>query len=376
MMKKIIKFVLTIILLLNPITVFAQEEGKTEFYKAVVLEVENVERESNYDNEFNDWQNVSVKLLEGEHEGKEYTFENNASVFNEYDFKVETNDKIIVTFQQIGGQEIVSMGDFVRSGSIILMAIVFLVLLLVIGGVKGIRSVLGFVWIVMVIIFLLIPRIIAGDNVYFLVFLSSILIIVGASVLLAGFNKKSLLIILSSLFGLAISTFVVIIIGGWSKFSEVGLSESHLFHVSTVLQNLDLIGIVYAGMIIGSLGSMMDISISIVAGVEELINVNRENRTRKMDQKDLFASGMNIGREIMAVNANTLILAYAGSALTIWIIAISQGYSWGMLSNFNMIFVEILRIMAGTIGIFAAIPMTAWLSSKFLNFERMKGYEE
>ena len=103
--------------------------------------------------------------------------------------------------------------------------------------------------------------------------------------------------------------------------------------------------------------------------------VNREKGARKISTSELFNSGLKIGREIMAVNANTLLLAYVGSALTLWLIALSQNIGFSVIVSFNMIFVEVLRIVGGTLGIFISIPVTAWLASRFLVFKRKFDYK-
>nr|HPH79107.1 YibE/F family protein [bacterium] len=287
---------------------------------------------------------------------------------------LRAGDKIVISYQVVGDEAKIAFSDFVRTGQIGFLIFIFVVLLLVISGFKGIRSIISFGWVLLNIIYF-IRGVLAGNNVYLLVLVMAISIVVGSSIILVGWDRKMWLVVLSSLFGLLISTILVLGVGHWAHFSEIGLEDANLFHLSGALKDLDYVRIIYAGMIIGALGSMMDITISIVAGVEETINMIKEKKVRRFEKNELFESGLNIGREIMVVNANTLILAYAGSSITIWLIAISQGYSGGLLWNFNMIFVEVLRILAGTIGIFATIPIAAWLSSRMMIFERSYSFE-
>jgi uncharacterized membrane protein len=351
----------------------AQSDSPVVDYRyARVNQTSDFEKE--YNGETQTWQQIDIVTLSGDQKGTSYQFENNPYVFGTKDMYLRVGDKIIISYQKVGDKEIIAFSDYVRTNQILFLVIVFVLLLLIIGGLKGIRSVLGFGWMLLNII-ILIKAILAGYNVYALVLVMSLMIVIGSSLILVGFNRKTLLVALSSLSGLLVSTILVLAVGKWAHFSEIGLEESHLFHLSEVLKKLDFVGIIYVGMIIGALGSMMDITISIVAGVEETINTAKDKKIRRFDSVGLFRSGLNIGREIMAVNANTLILAYAGSALTVWLVAISQGYTGSLLWNFNMIFVEILRIMAGTIGIFATIPMAAWLSSKLLIFERKYSFD-
>lgn len=373
-MKKIWKYILiALMMFLNWQSVLAQE-NKTivNYWYARVLNVQDTENEIN--GEKQSMQKVEIEMLDGEKKGEKLQFDNNPSAYEDNDRYLRTGDKIVISYQVVGDEAKIAFSDFVRTGQIGFLILIFVVLLLAISGFKGIRSIISFGWVLLNIIYF-IRGVLAGNNVYLLVLVMAISIVVGSSIILVGWNRKMWLVVLSSLFGLLISTILVLGVGRWAHFSEIGLEDANLFHLSGALKDLDYVGIVYAGMIIGALGSMMDITISIVAGVEETISMIKEKKVRRFEKKELFESGLNIGREIMVVNANTLILAYAGSSITIWLIAISQGYSGGLLWNFNTIFVEVLRILAGTIGIFATIPIAAWLSSRMMIFERSYSFE-
>jgi len=380
MVMKIIKYLLIVYFLLVPVLTMAQDSGvqpaKAEYYRAQVIKAEDLDKKLDINTEFLDYQLVTVKILEGPKKGHDYQFENTASLYNKNDQRINEGEKIIVSFQVVNGEEKLGLVDFDRTWPLIFLVVLFVAILVAIGYWIGVKSLLGFIWIGAILVWLMIPGILAGNNIYWTVFITAMLVIIGSTLLLIGPQKKALLVIGSSLFGLAISAGLILLVGSWARFSEIGLEESHLFHISDKLSGLDLVGIFYAGMIIGSLGSMMDISISIIAGVDELLKMNQTKGTRKIDSHELFRSGMNIGRDIMAVNANTLLLAYAGSAITVWMVAVSQGYEWSLLINFNQVFVEVLRILSGTIGIFASIPMTAFLASRLLVYKRKMAYEE
>ncbi|MBU0648346.1 YibE/F family protein [Patescibacteria group bacterium] len=353
-----------------------EEDTKLEFYKAEVVGVEDLAKEETEGSEFNDWQKIKVIITSVQKKGEEFEFEHESSVFEKNDRYLKAGSKIVVSYQQVDGANKVAMVDYDRSTQLLVMAALFVLILLGVGLWLGVRAIFGFVWIAVILAWFLIPRIVQGVSPIWIITISALLIVVVVAVILVGFTKKALLVVLSSVFGLLVAAVLIIVFAKWAGFSQIGVEESHLFHISPVLSKLNLVDILLGGMIIGALGSMMDISISIVAGIDELIKTNRERGTRTLEKDDLYKSGLSIGREIMAVNANTLLLAYAGSAMTIWIVAISQGYSWTVLISFNMIFAEILRIWGGTMGIFAAIPVTAWLASRLLTFHRKMAYEE
>lgn len=346
----------------------AQPEDSVDmvFYKAEVTMVDEPSEEG--------LQNVTVKIGNGDRFGEQLSFQHYATVYQTNDWLLRIGDDIYISVQNIDGQEQIAMTDYDRSFTYAYMAILFVVVLVLVGMLSGLRALLGFGILSAVIGFYLIPQILSGNDPLTVIYLTALIVVICLSIVLTGFNRKTLLIIGSSLFGLLVSSIIIFLFGYISNFNAIGLEESNMFAVSTNLSGLNLLNIVYGGMLLGALGAMMDVSMSIVAGVEELLQVNREKGARKISQKDLFQSGLKIGREIMAVNANTLLLAYIGSALTLWLIALSQNIGWSVLISFNMIFVEVLRIIGGTLGIFLSIPMTAWLASKFLVFRRKFEY--
>lgn len=351
--------------------------SETQFYKAQVVSAEDLPPKDNFvgDEDKNDWQLVTV-AVKIDNITKDLVFEHNSSVFGKNDIKLDKNNRIIISYQVVDGKEIVAFTDYDRTLVYVILLILFAGVLLLVGGWKGLRSLVGITWIIIVVIFYMIPQIISGSNVYWIVFVTSVLVIFGSTLIVVGISKKSILVVLSSFFGLIVSTLLVLLVGRWAGFSQFGLEESHMFKVSKTLSNLNLVDIIYGGMIVGALGSMMDITISIMAGVEELIDITRQKGARKLSEKEIFYSGLKIGREIMAVNANTLVLAYIGSSLIVWIIALSQNINWDIIIHFNMVFGEILRIIAGTLGIFSAIPLAAFLASKYIIFNRKLAYEK
>lgn len=349
----------------------AQENSKVDYLQAKVTQATDIgPQKGGEDNSFNDWQKIKVKLTDKVHKNEEVEFENQSSIIEKNDRKLGVGDAVIVSYQVVNNDKKVALVDFDRSGQLMFMGIFVVVMLIIIGKWIGLRALVSFAWIGSVLVGILIPKLLAGTNVYWLTFVCVILLAVGTSVIVLGWTWRAFLVVCSTLFGLSVAALLMFIVGWWSRFSPIGQEELVMFRLSPVLSKLNLLSIIYASIIIGAVGSMMDMSISIVAGIEELIETNREKGVRKISQQELFQSGINIGRSVMAAETNTMFLAYFGSALIIWVIAVSQNYQWNLLISFSMIFGELLRILSGAVGIFSSIPMTAFLASRLLQYKR------
>ena len=122
--------------------------------------------------------------------------------------------------------------------------------------------------------------------------------------------------------------------------------------------NFDFRSLLFSGIILGSLGAVMDVGMSISSAIEEIYNAN-SNITRK----DLFTSGMNVGKDIMGTMTNTLILAYTGSSIPILLLFMAYETSMIKILNLDIIATEVIRSLAGSIGLVLTIPLTAFIAS-------------
>ena len=208
-----------------------------------------------------------------------------------------------------------------------------------------------------------IPLIYLGMNAVLAAVLSSILILVVSIYIINGWSVKTLCAIIGTAVG-------VIISGGFAMAIGAGASLSgyHTDYVEAMLampKGLDIGGVLYSGVLISSLGAVMDVSVSVVAAMQEI----REKAPR-LKSSELFASGMRVGHDMMGTMSNTLILAYAGSATTVLL------YTYGMpflkLMGDNDIVIEILCGICGTIGVVLTVPIQAAITALILQPKEKK----
>ncbi|ENN95722.1 hypothetical protein J422_06194 [Methanocaldococcus villosus KIN24-T80] len=240
---------------------------------------------------------------------------------------------------------------------IIMFSILFLGLLFLIGGFNGFKTVLSLIFTVVVIYYILLPNIANGTPPITLTIIIILLIVFISYFILCGFNKKAICSALGAIFGVVISGIVGYIginlmnlpPGGFSEFVEMILFSGHY---------LDFYGVFISSILLASLGAIMDVSIDISSGLYEL-----KRHKPDISFKEMFKSGMNIGRDIMGTMANTLILVYVGSLMAPILYFIIKNTPMEIIFSYNIIASEVLASLAGSIGVVMTVPITVILAS-------------
>lgn len=305
-------------------------------------------------------QNVVVEVLSGEKRGTQYNASYTVMAKEgepfEYDV-LQEGDKVYLTIDERMEEPMVYISGIQRHNSLIVLAIIFLLAILLVGKKQGLKTILSLVITIGIMFFWALPNIINGVSPLWVAILSSSVITVVSYLLISGFNKKTLAAALGTVGGLLLSAIVVLIFGYFARLS--GLNEESMY-LAFLPQGTEfnLVEILFAGIIIGALGACMDMSMSIASALEEIKKENPyANRT------SLFRAGMNIGKDVMGTNTNTLILAYVGSSLTILILYMAYGMTFAQIADVEVISEAIIRSLAGSIGLIGVIPLTAFISS-------------
>ena len=154
----------------------------------------------------------------------------------------------------------------------------------------------------------------------------------------------------------------------WVRLADfTGLGSEEAFVVQLGAANVDLVGLLLAGIIIGALGALDDMSVTQAAAVEEL---RRANPT--MSRKAVYRSGLRIGRDHVASIVNTLVLAYAGAPLPLLLVFLISNQPPSLVVNSEAIAVEVVRALVGSLGLIACVPLTTWLAAYLMPPERQK----
>ena len=302
---------------------------------------------------------LQIEILTGEYRGSIGEVTNHFSgLFN---VNVDEGDRISVRIANIDETTFnVNIHNYERRELFIGFIALFFILLGAIGGKRGIKSVLGLIFTMTSIIYLLIPLVLKGFPAIPTTVVILIITSIVSLVLLGGITKKTI----ASMIGCASGVICAAILA-WGVGHLAGISGFNMEETESLLQirfdtDLQITGLFISGVLIASLGAVMDIAVSIASSVDEI----KENHP-EINKNQLFKSGMNIGRDAMGTMSNTLILAFSGSSLNMMIIIFSYGITFNQLINTDFIGVELIRSLAGSLGIILTVPVVAYLSAKF-----------
>lgn len=246
------------------------------------------------------------------------------------------------------------MGEYNRSDTLLLLGALFCLSLILFGRFKGVNTILSLAFTCLAVFGVFIPAILSGLNIYLWSILTCMFITVMTLLIVNGADCKSLCAGVGCIAG-------VFVAGGLSLLADrflqlTGMTDEQALFLKFLREDtvIDLKAIIFAAIILGAVGAIMDVSMSLSSSLLEL-----SEQSRDCSAMALFRSGITIGRDIMGTMANTLVLAYIGSSLSLTLLL--TAYSSSMLALFNreVIVVEILQALVGSFGILLAIPLTS-----------------
>ncbi|MDM8534441.1 YibE/F family protein [Clostridiaceae bacterium HSG29] len=314
-------------------------------------------------------QHLKIEILNGNHKGETYTVQNIIEMINPYKLIFKSGDSILLrmTEDENGIINYLKIYDRIRDKYVYIAIIILLALLAIIGGKNGIKSILSLIFTGFVVIQILIPLILKGNSPVLVSIFVSVLTSIVTISLIVGINRKGFSALLGTICGLLVSGLMVLIVGKFTNFTGLGSEEARLLAYVPSYKNLNYQGILYAGIILGALGAIMDVTVSISSSMWEMKQIHE-----KITFKELIHSGLNVGKDIMGSMSNTLILAYTGSSM--FLMLLFKGYNLKFIEIINMDIIasEIIRAIAGSIGLVLAIPITVIISGFLYNNRESK----
>ncbi|NLJ72976.1 MAG: YibE/F family protein [Syntrophomonadaceae bacterium] len=359
--RKLLVGILTLlIVLIFSIPTFADmSEGtfKESYEKAVVVEVEDREFQETYDDYSFQEQLVTVKMLTGDNKGDLVTVINTLSGSVGWDLEVKPNDKVVLYIVEENGQVEKYISDMIRTPYLNYLIIFFVLAIVIIGGIKGVKSLVALGLTILAIYKILLPALLKGSSPL----LITMFILIGVTLLtmfiIAGFTRKAVAATLGTIGGVIIAGVLALLVGNLAHLTGFASEESRmLLHVEGLTLNIK--GLLSAGIIIGALGATMDVAMSIASSISEIKKANPN-----LKANDLMRAGMNVGRDIMGTMTNTLILAYTGTALPLLILFMAYDTTAIQIFNSELVATEIVRALAGSVGLVFSVPITAFVAS-------------
>jgi uncharacterized membrane protein len=251
--------------------------------------------------------------------------------------------------------------EYSRTSALLILAVVFLGLIVLFGRTKGLKTLVSLVFTVLSIFIVFIPAILGGQNIYAWTIVTCAFITISTVLLVYGYSRKTLATALGCIAGVLVAGLLTLIMNNVLRLT--GFVDENAIYLEQLNSKIDLKAIIFAGILVGAVGAIMDVAIDISSSLTEVAS-----KMEKPDFKEIVKSGFNIGKDIMGTMTNTLILAYIGSSLSTVLLLTASSHSVAYLFNLEMIAVEILQALAGSIGILTTIPLTSLIAAALYRY--------
>ncbi len=314
---------------------------------------------------------VTVELLDNQYRGQELEIIHTLTNHPGYDVRVKPGDEVVLYAEPEGDKlNNVYIEDFARDNKLLYLVALFILSLLILGGKQGVKSIFTLTVTVGAVFFGLLPLMFKGYNPIAVTVLISAAVTAFTLLVIGGRSAKTLSAIIGTIGGVLVAGILAFLVGSAAHLS--GFSDEEMQMLIYIPQKIDFDyrGILFAGMIIGALGAVMDVGMSIASAVDEIKKANP-----MMGKAALIRAGMNVGRDIMGTMSNTLILAYTGGAIPLMLVFMAYEMPFVRILNLDLIATEIVRALAGSIGLIVAIPITSIIAGFLLGGKKPHPYE-
>ena len=268
----------------------------------------------------------------------------------------EPGDDIVLGYQpEVEERFRYYFNDFQRDTPLVVLAVLFVVAVLALGRWQGLRALLGLVITGVVMIAFLFPSVLDGNDPTAVALVSAVVIALVALYLTHGINERTTVALLGTFAALGVTAVLAAVFASLAHFTGFGTEDA--FYLQIASTSVDIKGLILAGIIIGSLGVLDDVTVTQVSAVWQLHQANPEYGPRK-----LYGAAVEIGRDHIASTVNTLVLAYAGASLPLLLLFTQAGRRLADVAAGELVAVEVVRTLVGSIGLVTAVPVTTALA--------------
>ena len=306
-------------------------------------------------------QQLELEILRGPYKGAVLQTVNYLSAYANVDCRVGTRVIVRLDLDDAGNPYILSIPNYDRGTVLLAMVGVFALILVLIGGKKGVMALLGLAYTLAGVWFLLIPMVLRGAPPIPSAVAVAALTAAASLLLLTGFSRKTLCAGLGCICGVAAAGLFAWIVGKLTPISGFNMGEAEDLVLRAGEQPLEIRGLLISGILIASLGAVMDVAMSISSACSELLALDP-----KITAGRLFRSGMNIGRDAMGTMANTLILAFAGASFNLLLLFQVYGYPMIQIFNSDAMAIELIQSISGSVGILLTVPLVSLFAALLL----------
>ena len=334
--------------------------GQT-FEKGVVTEVlvDNLQPDGTRVGE----QRVAVRMTTGVRKGQVIEMTSSAGYL--FGATCTPGLRVIVMQSVAGDTTVSSVYSQDRGGVLLLFAALYLVALVVIGGKQGLKGALGLASTFLAIIFLYLPLVYLGWPPLWTSVLICAVTTAVTMYFIGGPTRKTVVASAGTMAGVVIAGLVPAIFGAATGISGWNVSDIETLITLWNTNGINVGELLFAGLLISSLGAVMDVAMSVACSLGEVLAQNPS-----MSRGALFASGMRIGRDMMGTDSNTLILAFAGGSVSMLVLDYAYDLPILQILNSNNIGISVMQGLAGSFGVVLAVPVTVALATLLYTAKR------
>ena len=296
-------------------------------------------------------QKVRVRMLTGVRKGEELDITSSSGYL--FGAACKPGMKVIVMQSVAGDSTVASVYTQDREGVIYIFALIYLLVLCLIGGKQGIKGCLGLVFTFFCVIFVYLPLVYLKYSPFWTAVFVCFITTLVTMYLIGGPTRKTCVATLGTLVGVILAG-----VSAWCFSKASGISGYNVSDIETLMtlwntNRIQVGGLLFSGLLISCLGAVMDVAMSISSAIDEIYRQNLS-----LSRKELFKAGLRVGRDMMGTDSNTLILAFAGSSVSTLLLDYSYNLPYQQIINSNNIGIAIMQGLAGSFGIVLSVPFT------------------
>lgn len=378
--SRTVKRVLTAVVLLVIVAIFtglflyARDDTEiirpadySEYEKGTVTQIltDSCEREEAAENGWRGEQKLLVEVTSGQYKGQTVMADNAVGIYTDYEPAKVGQSVVLHISTDADGTHRATVYTHDREVMVYVILGLFILVTVLVGGKTGAKSILGLVLTIAVLLWVFLPLLAKGWPPIATAFFLCSLVSIACFVILDGCSRKVLCACIGTIAGMALAMLFGILaqkllkVDGYQAEYADGLYNERLTGVP-----FEIRGLLVAGVIISALGAVMDVAMSIASALSELKAVNPS-----LKMKELWVSGMNIGKDMVGTMTNTLILAILGSGLVMILYIYSTNLPFNQLMSSSFMGIEVLSSVASAIGVILAVPLTTLISAVVYDFK-------
>jgi uncharacterized membrane protein len=354
MLRKFIIFIFLLFLILLPQKVQAVENFE-EMLEGQVVNIYD-QKEIELMGQSQIYQKLEIEIEKGSLAGETIQVENgNLPTIKQNVYK--QGDRLIISHSKYGeGEEQFFVADYVRRDSLLGLFLLFVVIAIFVGKWRGVQSIAGMAVSFLIIFLIILPMISAGKSPIGTALFGAFLMVPTTFYISHGLNKKTTVSIIGTFISLIITVLLASIFVGAAKLSGFS-SEDAMFLQNTTAGTINIQGLLLAGIIIGAVGILDDITLAQTSVVFKL-----KETAKNIKISQLYKKSMEVGQDHISSMVNTLVLVYAGAYLPLLLLFADSSRTFSEVINYEMVAEEIIKTLVGSIGLITAVPITTFIA--------------